>query len=400
MTWTDIISRDADLSPDLVFAAKNYDLIYNDFIDFTLELNSGSYIAHLTTKNLLRRTKAEWGRYQGNSEQRTYNYSLSTFTQCIRARTNVQPEHLENTVLDWIGRDDVPAGLAILGSYGTGKSSLARRIAFKCADLYTQDQLLRIPFLIELKEFGSHQDIRGLITHELVNRHGVANGSFETFQSLNKAGRFILILDGFDEMKQGVTLDTLLFNFNQLALLHTQKSSLLFGRPTLFESQAEQNRILKGDIPAATITNARYIHIGLAPLQEPEISTLLVRYTEAKYPKLLPRVKNFVRRLQRALRVRGNDDLADLVSRPVHLPMLVSLLQRRAVDPSRLKRSILYREFISAIIEREMLKRRHEFQHAYSAKARIAFAQKLAVEMWRRGESRSIKTGGDSRQAV
>ena len=106
--------------------------------------------------------------------------------------------------------------IALLGTYGTAKSSFAKRIASRAAEAYSTGESHRIPLLIELRNFGSHQSIEGLITHTLINKHGYRNGSFSLFQKMNSLGKYFLILDGFDEMKQGMTRDALLCNFNEL----------------------------------------------------------------------------------------------------------------------------------------------------------------------------------------
>jgi predicted NACHT family NTPase len=123
---------------------------------------------------------------------------------------------LEPLIDDWIANPDVQESIAILGSYGTGKSSFARKIAWSYARKFKSGETVRMPLLIELKEFGSHQDLRSLITGYLVNRHRVKNYSYELFRALNREGRFLVIFDGFDEMKLGMTLDALMFNFNEI----------------------------------------------------------------------------------------------------------------------------------------------------------------------------------------
>lgn len=394
------------LAPPLEIAASHYDLLYNEFMELALETNSGQ----------LDKAMAAWTRYGGDEVDWGRKYSDSLFEGCYQARRGGDND-LEQYVLDWISRADVSHGLALLGGYGTGKSSFARRLAYLCARQYKSNSLARFPFLIELKEFGSHQDIRGLVTHELVNRHGVSNGSFELFQSLNAAGRVVIILDGFDEMKQGMTLDSLLFNFNQLSILHTQKSKILLcGRPTVFETQVEQNRILNGDTRSIQSSFAKYVQLEVEPFGIEDVYQFLDRYTECKHPSSLLQMRTFIAELKRVLtgefqmvttlNSRGrvvrkralvrDEQLAarieTLVRRPVHLPMLAAVLPRRALRLDELRRSVLYDEFITAIIERELLKRRPEFQSLYPATARREFARELSFEMWSRGQARSIRS--------
>lgn len=367
-------------SPDLGLASSQFDLLYNEFMDFALESGIGT----------LSRARAEWVRYNDTTvlAEVISRYDEDTFQTLIQQRSG-RPTPAEAAVTAWLNDESLCEGLAVLGSYGTGKSSLAKRIAHIVALAYRKEKTGRIPFLVELKEFGAHQDIRGLITHELVNRHRVANGSFELFQKLNAAGRFFLILDGFDEMKQGMTGDALLFNFHQLGTLFTGRSRvLLCGRPTLFESEREQMRMLC-ELQVPDGPRARYVQMQICGFKPKEVATFLTRYVAHNHKDAVEATKVFVADMLDELAT--NADLSSLLSRPVHLPMLAALLPRRRLDARMLKRVDLYQGFIEAIIEREMLKRKADFQAAYSIEARRTFARQLAVEMLKSGESRSIR---------
>jgi hypothetical protein len=380
-------------APNLKIATRHFERIYNEFMEFAIASPKYRTISGSGLPYDLKGTIDEWRKYasDGNIDW-TKIYNTSSFNQAMIQRRDARPVNLERYFLDWLAEGSSGIGLALLASYGMGKSSFARRAAYICAERYAQDARSRIPLLIELKEFGSHQDIRGLITHELVNRHGVASGSFELFQSLNANGRFVLILDGFDEMKQGMTLDSLLFNFNQISMLCTSNSKILLcGRPTLFETQEEQNRVLKGEISMGRAT-AKYIQVTVAPFETPEVCKFLRYYGKAKYPSLAKRVETFVQTLEVLSRLgQWSEELRNLVSRPVHLPMIASYLEHHDIGPNDLTRYDLYDDFIDAIIEREMLKRRQEFQRAYSVAARRNFATELAVEMCKIGDLRSIR---------
>ena len=64
---------------------------------------------------------------------------------------------------------------------------------------------------------------------------------------MNELGRYLLIMDGFDEMKQGMTRDALAYNFSEInSLCHGRSKVMLCGRPTIFEDEEEQAAILSG----------------------------------------------------------------------------------------------------------------------------------------------------------
>jgi hypothetical protein len=88
------------------------------------------------------------------------------------------------------------------------------------------------------------------------------------------------------------------------------------------------------------------------------------------------------------LELENNANIRDLLSRPVHLPMLVLLLPDWTHPISELGRATLYGKFIDKIITRELLRKRKEFRENYGLDQRHRFASSLALEMFRRGESR------------
>lgn len=372
-------------SPKISYISKNYGLVYNEYIDFAIENNLFDYDDFIV----------EWNSYDlDNNNKIPEKINKNTFMELLGSRyeylcLNTKNSQSIDCVLDeWLSNDS-KYSLSILGTYGTGKSCLAKYIANKYANEYKNQTFHRIPLLIELKDFGSHQDVQGLITHELVNKHRVSNGSYELFKTLNEAGKFLIILDGFDEMKQGMTYDSLLYNFYQLSKLQQGKSkTIICGRPTLFDNQQEQSKILSNVGNILEIESAQYIQIQICPFDLNEVYVFLRRYN--KIIKSLENIELFIQELKDE--ANANFELEQLISRPVHLPMLLHVIPRKKIKPKNLNRAVLYREFISAIIEREMLKRRSEFQNLYSSDSRRDFSKIIAVEMLKKGESRSYRT--------
>lgn len=365
---------------DISWVGSNYPLFYNSFIDFALtdRLPTLSHCAE------------QWKKYapDENSAKLSEQYTTKSFEKVIRLRRNNHVSNLEPLVLDWVADNKVPQALAILGSYGMGKSSFAKRLAHVMAKRYENGKTDRIPLLIELRNFGSHQDVMGLITHELMNRHGTRNGSYEFFQALNRQGKFLLILDGFDEMKQGLSKDVLLFNFNELNKLYSPRSKIvLCGRPTIFASEDEQTTILSGKSDADLTHVVEYIQLQIAPFSSTDIFSFLQRYSSVKHSKVKDEIGALVDQLAREL--RANSDLSTLLSRPVHLPMLVAVLPEWKSSIRALSRAKLYELFIQKTISREVLKRGQRLTNL-DVDSRRKFASELAVEMFRLGDSRSI----------
>src|SRR5690606_3306045 len=90
-------------------------------------------------------------------------------------------EDAERWLTNWI-HGSIARPVAILATYGMGKSSLAKRIAWLQAERHQTDARERVPILIELKDISAEQDIRGLITKHLAAQHVIQNFHYELFR--------------------------------------------------------------------------------------------------------------------------------------------------------------------------------------------------------------------------
>jgi hypothetical protein len=297
---------------------------------------------------------------------------------------------LIKAVTDWLKLPAGPTtrGLALLGSYGTGKSSFAKALVASQANAYRSGRTNRVPVLIELRHFGSHQSLEGLVTDHLANRVGVTNAAFSTFSQLNKSGRLLIVLDGFDEMKEGMTRDALIYNFAELnRLLDGDAKVVLCGRPTVFENQDEQRAALAGSY-ADAMSGAvpRYVRYHIAPMSPASVRKAISAYVDVHRADLGPQINQWVERLEADL--RSSKTLRQLLSRPVHYPMLLKVLPGWQGSLPDLTRTALYEAFIEQTIAREMKPGRLP---TIPAEQRARFATDLATFMFAQGESRSIR---------
>lgn len=93
----------------------------------------------------------------------------------------------------------------------------------------------------------SSQELDGLIAKTLADRYRIKDYYFEKFLRLNEAGKFVLIFDGFDEMKHALSWSEFKFNFSQInrTIRHRAKV-IVAGRPNAFLSDDEHNWVLRG----------------------------------------------------------------------------------------------------------------------------------------------------------
>ncbi len=161
------------------WAARNFDLVYSDFISFALQSGLRTF----------EDARKEWRIFTADTPESNQpeRYTSGIFDEIMTARMTSNSVPLEPIVDSWVNNDAIPHSLALIGSYGMGKSSFARRLAYQYAVRYQQGKASRLPLLIELRNFSSHQDIEGLLLHELHERHGLHSWSLETFRRLNSA---------------------------------------------------------------------------------------------------------------------------------------------------------------------------------------------------------------------
>jgi hypothetical protein len=105
--------------------------------------------------------------------------------------------------------------LALLGNFGTGKSTFCRKYAHDLAVQYKNDQISRIPLVVSLSDYDSRLHIQQLILNTLQFRHNI-NITNTVCQELQRIGRFVLLFDGFDEMASRVDPDTIRENLREI----------------------------------------------------------------------------------------------------------------------------------------------------------------------------------------
>ncbi|MGC3939523.1 NACHT domain-containing protein [Roseobacter sp. EG26] len=150
-------------------------------------------------------------------------------------------------LIDWVHDENDFQPIALLGGYGSGKTSVAKKIASELAKLSVQDYTVRRPILIRLGNITRYSAVDGILGGLFTSEVPVRNFNLPNFQKLNEKGHFLIILDGFDEMKHSMSWADFKAQVQALLQLHKERSKvLLLGRPSAFLSEDEERHILKG----------------------------------------------------------------------------------------------------------------------------------------------------------
>jgi predicted NACHT family NTPase len=101
---------------------------------------------------------------------------------------------------DWLKARDANH-LSILGEFGAGKTWFCCHYAYRQLERYLADPVHeRLPILITLHGYVRQVEVGSLIRKLLDEQSVWLGGGLETFEELNRSGKFLLIFDGFDEM--------------------------------------------------------------------------------------------------------------------------------------------------------------------------------------------------------
>lgn len=321
-------------------------------------------------------------------ETRAIRHVYPTFGSRMR-EPNGGSTYLYTTVSDWL-QGDVSKPLAILAGYGAGKSSFAKRVAAQQAKLALADPTVRKPILIKLGDFTGHSRLEGVLGAMFTYEFPVPHFNVHRFFDLNRRGRFLLILDGFDEMKHAMTWTDFraqLAELNKLISGHSRV--MLLGRPSAFLSNEEHIYALRGRKPSG--------RNGWQRIADwPEFDEYDIQ--EFSSSERMKFIRGYLKHATRKTRSSASESWVEerteqliaiaesekaVFSKPVHVKILADLAVDSDADISaiggRTSRWGLYELFFSSLADREA---RKAARSPIGEEYRIEFLRSVARWLW------------------
>jgi hypothetical protein len=164
----------------------------------------------------------------------------------VPTRVKNQDRTLYDFVEGWLRSSET--GLLVYGGYGLGKTTFSLYLASTLSDKYNKGQFDRIPIRIALGGMYSKQDLPALICSSLSGGEAgtcVKDFSYGLFLEMNRQGQYLLVFDGFDEMRHAMDIDDFVYTFEQMKPLFCEKAKvILLGRPDSFLSNQEEHEVL------------------------------------------------------------------------------------------------------------------------------------------------------------
>lgn len=304
----------------------------------------------------------------------------------------VTEEHgeLEHYVVDWLDKDrEFP--LAVVGGYGTGKTTFALHLAAVLAKEALSNSMARAPILVPLGEIFDEQSVDGLISKVLASKNRVGNYHYHLFQELNSAGQFVIIFDGFDEMKHGMTLSRFERIIDELMTLDDGRAKiLLLGRDTAFHDDEEFRSVILGQRTTSSGRTVRApdrrpcLYVTLRGFSVEESQSYVRRYFPIYVSNVMRSASSVDADWVRSRVSELTDGRFDeLLKRPVHAEMLCKIASDPDVKLESLSKFELYDTFLHYLLDREV-KKTSRYQ-PFTVLVRRRFNMMVAWWLWEQG---------------
>lgn len=234
----------------------------------------------------------------------------------------------EDYLLQWLERPGQPCAL-LLGDFGDGKSFFTYVLARKLAENFSRSPRAGwIPLRLSLRELGD----RPMRPREFLNQR------LQEFQSdvfawnqVSREYRFLIMLDGLDEMSLGMHDGAVLDNLSKLEGLMEQfreHKLLVTSRKMAIYADKVRERILDA------LEQPEVLH--LAPVAPGDRVAFLERLADT------PERKN------RLLKIRSTYDLLELAAKPLFLSMM--RLQLDSDDIHAMDASGIYQDYAERVL--------------------------------------------------
>jgi len=268
--------------------------------------------------------------------------------------------------------------MSLLGEFGTGKTWFCRHYAWRRLQRYLADPAgERLPLLVTLRDFVKTTNPEQLINDLLLERYKLpfVGSAFEVFKAMNRRGKLLLILDGFDEMARKTDYQTVVDNFWELArLVEDESKVILTSRTEYFRWAKESEKVLSGQEygrKTIALEPPRFEVLYLTPFDDERIRRMIVaRLGEGQGNAT-------------AGKVLARNNLKEMARKPVLTELLLAAIDEAGIDALDNEADI----YLNAT--NRLLVRNIDTQRTFTSTAdKLYFLCELAWEMIRDGELR------------
>jgi NACHT domain-containing protein len=248
----------------------------------------------------------------------------------------------------------------LLGDYGTGKTSICLNLTYRLAKEYVLTGEGPIPIFVSLRNYGEEKNIYDFLFGILKRQYNIEVNT-KILVELIEGGKFVLILDAFDEMTTSSDRNLTLKNFRQILSLSSMKTKIILtSRTHFFRSQSQLDDLLKLSMPSGKSSAIQLAQIN--PMDQEQIREFLKKRTIEWKDQLLTISQVY--------------NLADLATRPLLLEMISKSMTSHIPYDQNINASYLYKVYTDLWIEYD------DWRSVMKPIGKRSFMQELAEKMF------------------
>ncbi len=295
--------------------------------------------------------------------------------------------------------------LAVLvGDFGSGKSTIIKRMFYKQACKCLADSSEKFPIYLSLGKLLQFSDVWSFLSACLKDEQYISPPKY-ILESELKSGKFLVLLDGFDEIHTGASAADRANYLDRLTPLVTSRSPCIIAtRPTYFESFEEMKKLFLAKlVKKPTLRRVQtgkldvrklYQKIGLPGGDQFEAralnNVLVINGLQDK--DVLVYLTNFADEIRASTGLSPSQlqeklyniyDLTDLMSRPLLLNMIVVTVIEAGMelfgDDSTKGPSSLYELYTQICVDRDY--RKWGGNQVLNAESRLIICRDIASTM-------------------
>ena len=242
--------------------------------------------------------------------------------------------------------------LSILGDFGSGKTLLCHRLAYKLANDYLNGKnSANLPIVLKLRDYHQYGNVRALLKDQVATALGRSDLSWHQLEVMLCSGKILLIYDGFDEMAMKASRFQIMENFNEIRDTIMPKAKVVLTcRTHYFGAESEEQytltRTREPDFFENLISEGGELEqtsmVYIEDLTDHDVQTYLKNRLGKEWKHLYNRIKS-----------PQFYDLNDLSKRPIFLDVIVKTIPKFEFIERRITGTELYQMYTELCFHRE-----------------------------------------------
>lgn len=266
----------------------------------------------------------------------------------------------------WLGRPEQV--MLVSGGFGTGKSTLLAQWCQKRWGLTDHGGVIRCPILVDLATSEQREPIDALLL--TAGRDPASLPDRAALSLLLSEGELIACFDGFDEMVTRLGFHEVPERLSALLAVANDGGKVLVASRDSYFSSADA--IARDMQQAQTRSRTRgHVHLHLQPFGAAQVDDVIGQF-----------IKDAARQAQVREKIHSTYDLEDLVQTPMLLSMVLQTIDE--LDPgARVGSANVYERYLDRVLAHADV----GDPELFSPEQKRVFAEVLAAELWRSGET-------------